>query len=1041
MVPSTAEATAATPVIRAQMGVYVIGLWHNLTGRGLPPAPPQLSATTPSPTERDVVVQESVGQAGGVVSGGGVTVTVPAGALSGEAVVAVREPLGRFGVEFGGPVVEIDHDQPLAEPVTVSWDVSDLTEYQQRSLLLVTWDEELADWIPGNVDYTIADGVLTARIQQWSWWSTVYNWIVSASQTVQEVLGRRVDAPKCAEGPLPYWVRKPHDPDDDFTASAIRLCYEHGGGDTLTMRLANNRTVSQYVHTDRYDGWEGYWLIDPGLSLVGIAQLAAHRAFSNGEDRLFVPPLKYLRADFSPSPTPGLWRRVQFSTSHDLETFLADLLFFALSRASVPNLGSSGVASKVQLYLEVLFECGSKQVADVALADSANSWLRTAVSGLVSCSKEVLDPESRFGGVLRDRLTKELGPKALTELRRNRNFSRIGRAIGKANWVTAFWEAAGYAADQILQAKVGDLTWGFTEVIVEGPDSGVEPYSLVSAGPYYTCAVQTDQTIVCWGAEDEDYDHGQTNPPDGAFTAVSAGRHHACGVRTSGAIACWGNNDNGQADPPRDTTFKGVTAGTDHTCGLHTDGAVTCWGSNTSGQTDTPDGVFIAVAAGDDLTCGLRIGGIAECWGDIWSPEKERSSNWTFKALSAGGHVCGLTTGGGLNCWDDPFNQARGTEDETFTAFSTEGTAGAGSSTVSTCGLRHDGSVKCWGVVEGEREGPFTAITVGASHMCATRPDGTILCAGRNRLGQTNTPDDIRTRQTRPIDDEPPPDTTPPQPIGATTISAGSWHSCGIRSDGTAVCWGSGGGYYGQDAPSGTFIAIAAGGIHSCGIRTDGTAVCWGSSRDGEDADDAPSGAFAGIAAGEAHSCGIRSDGTAVCWGDYGWPGQVAAPSGTFAAIAAGTAHSCGIRSDGAVVCWGWNEYGQVDAPSGAFAGIAAGGAHSCGIRSDGAVVCWGWNEYGQVDAPSGTFAAIAAGLRHSCGIRSDGAVVCWGWNEYGQVDAPSGAFAGIAAGEAHSCGIRTDGTAVCWGSEQHGRLNAPSGSFTQNQRQQRAFV
>ena len=60
VVPSTAEATAGTPVIRSQMGVYLIGLWHNLTGRGLPPAPPQLGAATPSATTttRLAVTQE-----------------------------------------------------------------------------------------------------------------------------------------------------------------------------------------------------------------------------------------------------------------------------------------------------------------------------------------------------------------------------------------------------------------------------------------------------------------------------------------------------------------------------------------------------------------------------------------------------------------------------------------------------------------------------------------------------------------------------------------------------------------------------------------------------------------------------------------------------------------------------------------------------------------------------------------------------------------------------------------------------------------------
>ena len=47
VVPSEAEAAAGTAVTRSQMAVYVIGLWHNLTGRGLPPPPPQLNEPTP----------------------------------------------------------------------------------------------------------------------------------------------------------------------------------------------------------------------------------------------------------------------------------------------------------------------------------------------------------------------------------------------------------------------------------------------------------------------------------------------------------------------------------------------------------------------------------------------------------------------------------------------------------------------------------------------------------------------------------------------------------------------------------------------------------------------------------------------------------------------------------------------------------------------------------------------------------------------------------------------------------------------------------
>ena len=44
VIPSLGEGRSDKGVTRAQMAVYVIGLWHNLAGPGLPPAPPALSS-------------------------------------------------------------------------------------------------------------------------------------------------------------------------------------------------------------------------------------------------------------------------------------------------------------------------------------------------------------------------------------------------------------------------------------------------------------------------------------------------------------------------------------------------------------------------------------------------------------------------------------------------------------------------------------------------------------------------------------------------------------------------------------------------------------------------------------------------------------------------------------------------------------------------------------------------------------------------------------------------------------------------------------
>jgi hypothetical protein len=52
--------------------------------------------------------------------------------------------------------------------------------------------------------------------------------------------------------------------------------------------------------------------------------------------------------------------------------------------------------------------------------------------------------------------------------------------------------------------------------------------------------------------------------------------------------------------------------------------------------------------------------------------------------------------------------------------------------------------------------------------------------------------------------------------------------TCGVRTDGTAQCWGDNS-YNVSSPPDGTFTSISAGYYHSCGVRTDGTAECWGS--------------------------------------------------------------------------------------------------------------------------------------------------------------------------------------------------------------------
>ena len=209
-----------------------------------------------------------------------------------------------------------------------------------------------------------------------------------------------------------------------------------------------------------------------------------------------------------------------------------------------------------------------------------------------------------------------------------------------------------------------------------------------------------------------------------------------------------------------------------------------------------------------------------------------------------------------------------------------------------------------------------------------------------------------------------------PDPNAFTTVSAGGHHACGLRANGTVICWGNN--YFSQRiAPEGPYSAISAGTFHTCGLRTDGTIECWGANTDHEEnfagQADAPGGTFTAVTAGGEHSCGVRTDGTVKCWGNND-DQQSSPPRGTFSAVDAGIWHTCGLRTDGTIACWGNNPSGQTNAPGGSFTAVRAGWGHSYGVRTDGTIECWVWTQDGQTSAPRGTFSAVRAGDKHTCG-------------------------------------------------------------------------
>ena len=183
----------------------------------------------------------------------------------------------------------------------------------------------------------------------------------------------------------------------------------------------------------------------------------------------------------------------------------------------------------------------------------------------------------------------------------------------------------------------------------------------------HVCAILNDKSLVCWGGNvfgqlgnNDNTNHDTpvdiTLPESKTATVVIAGFQHTCAILNDDSLACWGRNEEGElgvgtsgnevcsiagtnydciktpavVDLGSGRTAKAVNIGDRHTCAVLDDGSVKCWGLNNYGQlgdgTTTNHNTPVAVTlpagrsavdihAGYSYTCAVLDDNSVMCWG------------------------------------------------------------------------------------------------------------------------------------------------------------------------------------------------------------------------------------------------------------------------------------------------------------------------------------------------------------------------------------------------------------------------------------------
>lgn len=243
--------------------------------------------------------------------------------------------------------------------------------------------------------------------------------------------------------------------------------------------------------------------------------------------------------------------------------------------------------------------------------------------------------------------------------------------------------------------------------------------AIAAAGGDHTCALLSDQSLRCWGANVSgqlgngsgiaSFSTPQTVSGITTATVIAAGRAHSCAVLGDQSAKCWGINIYGQLGNNSTTnsnipvvvsgitTATAIATGGNHSCALLSDQSIKCWGSNTSGQ--------LGNGTTTDSLIPVAVSGIT-----------------TATAVAAGGsHTCALLNDQSIKCWgsNSSLQLGNGTLNSSYplSVIGITNTNSIATGVDHTCARFSDQSIKCWGNTYGQPGSPLSKVPIYVQYI------------------------------------------------------------------------------------------------------------------------------------------------------------------------------------------------------------------------------------------------------------------------------------------------------------------------------------